>query len=89
MTGAWSSLLLLVLLAGCSAARTPDERACEGEANRSPAVEELILKGLGNPYVQSTTQDELNAARQQAFLTCMRGRGLAPKGGVERQKPLD
>ena len=79
----------LALLAGCSAARSPAEQACEREANDSAAVQQLILTGLGNPYFQNNSQDELGAAKQQAFLACMRARGLAPKGGVERQKPLE
>ena len=83
-----SGLTLMAVLAGCATAATPEERACERAANDDPAVKALILTGVGNPYFQSNSQDELAATKQQAFLTCMRARGLAPKGGVERQKPL-
>jgi len=78
----------LLLLAGCGTAEGPDQRACERQADDDPAVKELILKGVGNPYFQNNSQDELKAAKQQARLVCLRSRGLAPNGGVERQKPL-
>ncbi len=81
-------VLVLFLLAACSTNETAPERACDRAANDDPAVQALILKGVGNPYFQSNSQDELNAAKQDARLACLRSRGLAPKGGVERQKPL-
>ena len=81
-------VLLLCLVAACSTNETTPERACDRAANDDPAVQALIIKGVGNPYFQSNSQDELNAAKQDARLACLRSRGLAPKGGVERQKPL-
>ncbi len=91
MTKFWVALPLVVL-AGCSTARTAgtaEERACEREANDSPIVQQLVLTGLGNPYFRANNQDELAAAKQQALLGCLRRTGLVPKGGVERQKPLE
>ncbi len=84
--------LLLVLLAGCSASskdESPDQRACDRQANDDPTVKELIIKGAGNPYFQNNSQEELRVAKQQARLVCLRSRGLAPAGGVERQRPLN
>ncbi len=81
--------LLLVLLAGCSTAEGPDQRACDRQAYDDPAVKELIIKGVGNPYFQNNSQEELRVAKQQARLACLRSRGLAPAGGVERQRPLN
>jgi hypothetical protein len=89
MTRMVRAALLLSLLAACGTAESPDQRACERQANEDPAVKQLILKGVGNPYFQSNSQEELNAAKQQARLVCLRSRGLAPNGGVERQKPLN
>lgn len=82
-----ATLALLALLAAC-APESPIDRACDEAANNDPAVKLLIVKGLGNPYFQAMSQDELRAARQQARLTCLRSRGLAPPGGVERQRPI-
>ncbi len=83
-----AALLLIALLAGCGTTESPDQRSCDRAADEDPAVKTLIIKGVGNPYFQSNSQDELNAAKQQARLVCLRSRGLAPPGGVERQKPL-
>jgi len=79
---------LLLLLAGCGTNESPDQRACDRQANEDPTVKQLILKGLGNPYFQNNSQQELSVAKQEARLACLRRRGLAPAGGVERQKPL-
>ena len=81
--------LLLVLLAGCGTNESPDLRACDRQANDDPAVKELIIKGVGNPYFRNNSQEELRVAKQQARLACLRSRGLAPAGGVERQRPLN
>ena len=83
-----AALLLIALLAGCGTTESPDQRACDRAVDEDPTVRALINKGVGNPYFQSNSQDELNAAKQQARLVCLRSRGLAPPGGVERQKPL-
>lgn len=89
MTRRLLALLLAAPLIACTAASSnPDERACASAANDDPAVKLLIIKGVGNEHFQIESQDELRAAKQQARLTCLRGRGAIPPGGVERQKPL-
>lgn len=82
-----TALALLALLAAC-APESPVDQACDEAVDNDPTVKMLIIKGVSNPYIQATTQDELKAARQQARLACLRRRGLAPPGGVERQKPI-
>lgn len=79
-------LALLALLAAC-APEGPVDRACDEAVDNDPAVKLLIIKGVGNPYFQSNSQEQLKAAKQQARLACLRDRGLVPPGGVERQKP--
>ncbi len=76
---------LLLLLAGCGGGSAAEE-ACARQANDAPAVRELIIKGAGNPQFQLDNQRQLREARQDAGLACLRARGLAPKGGVERAK---
>ena len=83
------ALALVVAVAGCGTPgpQTP-EQACASQANDDPQVKFLIMKGTGNTTFQEESQDALKRARQEATLTCLRGRGLVRPGGVERQKPL-
>ncbi len=83
-----SAVLALLALLGACAPETPVDRACDEAVDNDPTVKTLIMKGLGNPYFLDNSQDELKAAKQQARLACLRRRGLAPPGGVERQKPI-
>lgn len=86
-----AALLTVVLaLSACARpeARTPDEAACARRANEDPKVKELIIKGVGSENFQLQSQGALSAARQDAIVACLRTRGVIPRGGVERQKPL-
>ena len=82
------ALATALLLAGCAGASTP-EAACERQAENDPAVKLLIVKGVGNPAFLAASQEELAYAKRQATVACLRGRGLAPRGGVEPQRPED
>ena len=82
-----AALALLTLLAAC-APESPVDQSCDAAVDNDPAVKQLMMKGLGNPFFLDSSQDELKAAKQQARLACLRRRGLAPPGGVERQKPI-
>ena len=62
--------------------------ACRTEAERDPAVTDLLMKGAGSPTFLAESQDELRVARQRATLGCLRARGAIRPGGVERQRPL-
>ena len=81
-------LALCLLLAGCAAAggNTP-EQACAREADDTPTVKELVIKGVGNPQFQWENGERLRLARRDATLACLQARGLAAKGGVERPRP--
>ena len=79
-------IALGLLLAGCTP-NTP-QGACEAAANDDPKVKQILIRGAGNPHALLEDQEVLRAARQDATLACLRNRGLIPRGGVERQKPL-
>ena len=89
-------LSVAVPLAGCGlfgpAAPTPppspEQAACESQANTAPAVREIMNKIVGNAHYQREHEDDLRAAKQDATLACLRARGIVRSGGVERQKPL-
>ena len=89
MTRALAALAILAL-AACGAREQPtnDQDSCSRQANEDPVVKELIVRGAGNPHFQMEGQDQLRAAKQDAMLACLRGRGAVRPGGVERQKPL-
>ena len=90
------TLLVLLLLGACGTRSTPEvtmadsalAAACRAEAERDPAVTDLLMKGAGSPTFLAESQDELKVARQRATLGCLRARGAIRPGGVERQKPL-
>lgn len=79
---------LVLFLAGCggSGPETPQD-ACARQANDAPAVRDLLMKAAGSPYIEYSQQVQLHNARQDATLTCLRTRGLAPRGSVERPLP--
>ena len=87
---------MLLALGACGTRGTPEvvapdpalAAACRAEAERDPAVTDLIMKGAGSPTFLAESQDELKVARQRATLSCLRARGAIRPGGVERQKPL-
>jgi hypothetical protein len=78
---------LCLLLASCSgpAADTP-EGACVRQANDDPAVKELLMKAAGTQQFEWDNAQRIKLAQRDATLRCLRARGLAPKGGVERPR---
>ena len=82
-------IAIALLLAGCAGpAPSADQVSCERQANDDPLVREMLLKAAGNPHYLLDEQDAMRAAKQDAALRCLRGRGVIRPGGVERQKPL-
>ena len=79
---------LCFLLAACSGGGGPQtpEQACASQANDDPVVKQMVMKGAGTDQYFWDHADELRLARRDATLRCLRSRGLAPKGGVERQR---
>ena len=76
------ALLILLLLAGC-ARESPPDAACEAQVDRDPVVQDLIMKGAGSEHFKLETDDLLLQARKRARVTCLQGRGVLLKGGVE------
>lgn len=82
-------LALALLLSGCSASPpsappSPEAEACARQANEDPVVREMLAKAAGNLDWQWQNESRIRIARQDATTRCLRARGLAPMGGVER-----
>ncbi len=76
-----------LLLAACAHSNDPPAvQACRAQANDDPEVRLLVSIGAGTAPFALNHQYELRDARQQAMLRCLRARGLAPPGGVEKPK---
>ncbi|SHK35846.1 hypothetical protein SAMN02745194_04759 [Roseomonas rosea] len=95
MTRALAALALLPLLGACvndplPRANTPEEAACRSEAERAPEVRAIYerMPPAQNATARERVMGEVTAAERNAYLRCMRARGLAPRGGVEPVRPL-
>jgi hypothetical protein len=74
-----AGLALLLPLAACASPPATPEARCAAQAYDDPAVRELILKGVSNPYFQGKSQGELAAARRRATEDCLRRQGILPR----------
>jgi hypothetical protein len=81
-----SLVALCLLLAACASDEPPAVRACRSQANDDPEVRRLLAITAGTQSFAFAHNNELQDARQQAQLRCLRARGLAPPGGVEGPK---
>jgi hypothetical protein len=81
---------ILLMAAACSSppssASASQEEACARQANDDPVVRDMLAKAAGNEGWQWHHGNDLRAAKQDAAVRCLRARGLAPKGGVERPR---
>ncbi len=78
---------LCLLLAACASSNDPPAvRNCQARANDDPEVRHLVAASAGSGSFALNHQYELRDARQQAMLRCLRARGLAPPGGVEKPR---
>ncbi|HEY0421089.1 MAG TPA: phosphoribosylamine--glycine ligase [Acetobacteraceae bacterium] len=83
-------LFTLLALAACSSGRREfpmSDAQCRAEAYDKPEVKEAISRYVGltwnAPDAGKAQADEL---AREAYLNCMRARGLAPPGGVEKPR---
>ena len=81
----------LVLLAACSGPTRQTELSgpngvCAKQAEQDPRVRAILARGAAVPEYYADHQGELQEARRQSELACLRRLGLAPPGGVEAPK---
>jgi hypothetical protein len=81
-----AALALPLALARC--APPPDlstpQGQCQAQANNSEPVRTLQAQTSGGSDEQrAKALQQLPAVRQSAYIACLQGRGLAPKGGVQ------
>ena len=89
MTGRAALLVLAVLapLAACGGDANTPQAQCEQQAYNDPAVKLIMQQRVsGNDYLLHTLLPAQRDAVKAATLRCLQQRGLAPPGGVEKQK---
>ena len=76
---------LLAALSGCGGPPQPPQVAfCQAQAESTPAVKDMTLKSVSNPYFMSQNSDLIAATKAQAVRDCLKRQGvLAAGGGVE------
>ena len=82
-----------ILLAACAAPASrvaappsPQEQACASQADQDPALKEALGIAAGNLDWEFQHEPEMRQLRQDAITRCLRARGLASRGGVERPR---
>jgi hypothetical protein len=79
--------LVALVLASCSSGNTP-QAECERLAMQDPAVQDVYTRSNGAYIVPGTQANvDLEQAKRQAVLRCLRAKGLAPPGGVQPVLP--
>ena len=92
MIGAVRAMLGLLLLTGCSVpgptegSTSPQVLACRQQAYDDPQYKLQKSIATGTDWYGWWHEDRVNNAYNDAVTNCLRQRGLAPKGGVERQR---
>ncbi|MDT7949980.1 MAG: hypothetical protein RQ966_00600 [Acetobacteraceae bacterium] len=87
-------LLLLLILAGCGdsertiapAPLSPEEQACAAAADNDPALQQARGIAAGQLDWQWQHGAEIEQLKRDAITRCLKGRGLLPRGGVERAR---
>jgi hypothetical protein len=79
------ALGLTAALAGCSGAPQSGPVAfCQAQAESTPAVKDMTLKSVSNPYFMSQSSDLIAATKAQAVRDCLKRQGVLAAGdGVE------
>ena len=84
---------LAVLQAGCGRSAGPSannaaQMSCEQVAEDSDQVRELRAQEFTNLNSPVSKRNERIAVQQQIEMNCLRLRGQAPLGGVEKVRPI-
>ena len=76
---------LVAALGGCGGPPVPAPLAlCQAQAESTPAVKDMTLRSVSNPYFMSQQTDLIAATKAQAVRDCLKRQGvLASGGGVE------
>jgi hypothetical protein len=79
-------LLAALAVAGCGTDASTPQGQCEAQSYDDPTVKDIQMRGLGNPLTQQELLPDLKTAQNAAVQRCLRARGLAAPGGVEKEK---
>ena len=72
----------LAALAGCGGPPQPAVvRFCQAQAERTPAVKDMPLKSVSNPYFMCPHVDEIAGLKAQAVRDRLWRQGVLPSGG--------
>ncbi len=79
------SLCALLSAASCGAPPRGPMAFCQAQAESTPAVKEMTLKSVSNPYFMSQSADLIASTRARAVNDCLKRQGVIAAGdGVER-----
>jgi hypothetical protein len=74
----------LVALAGCAAAPSGPVALCQAQGDSTPAVKDLTLRSVSNPYFMSQSSELIASTKAVAVRDCLKRQGILPAGsGVE------
>ena len=65
---------------------SPQEQACAAQADQDPALQEARGISAGRLDWQWQHETQMTQVKRDAITRCLRARGLAPRGGVERPR---
>ncbi len=81
-------IIMALALASCSGQDSSAQAQCERQASQDPAVHTVYSRSSGYYTFSPTPQySDLQEARRQAVIRCMRAKGLLPPGGVQPVVP--
>ena len=80
--------MMTLALAACSGAGGSPQAQCERDASQDPAVRTIYQRSDGYyTYGETKQRADLQEAKRQAVLRCLRAKGLVPPGGVQPVVP--